>query len=218
MTTPADRSLLALAAGVAAVVLWSAIAPHDRATWWMEVAPVLLGVPLLFATRRRFPLTALVYALLALHAVILAVGGHYTYARVPAFDWLRDALDLGRNHYDRLGHFAQGFVPALLVREVLLRTSPLRRGGWLFFLVTSVALAFSAFYELVEWWAAAAGGAAADAFLGTQGDVWDSQWDMLLALLGALAAQALLGRLHDRQLATAPGQEIQRMRSSVTTH
>jgi len=218
MTTPSDRSLLALAAGVAAVVLWSAIAPHDRATWWMEVAPVLLGVPLLFATRRRFPLTALVYALLALHAVILAVGGHYTYARVPAFDWLRDALDLGRNHYDRLGHFAQGFVPALLVREVLLRTSPLRRGGWLFFLVTCVALAFSAFYELVEWWAAAAGGAAADAFLGTQGDVWDSQWDMLLALLGALAAQALLGRLHDRQLAAAPGQEIQRMRSSVTTH
>ncbi|HEY7598299.1 MAG TPA: DUF2238 domain-containing protein [Candidatus Limnocylindrales bacterium] len=218
MSTPSDRALLTLAAGVAAVLVWSGIAPHDRVTWWLEVAPVVAGVPLLVATRRRFPLTGLLYGLLAVHAVILLVGGHYTYARVPAFDWLRDGLGLGRNHYDRVGHFAQGFVPALLAREVLLRTSPLRRGGWLFFLVTCVALAFSAFYELVEWWAALAGGAAADAFLGTQGDVWDSQWDMFLALLGALGSQALLGRLHDRQLGAAAPQEIQRMRSSVTTH
>jgi putative membrane protein len=215
MSTPSDRALLALAAGVAATLVWSGIAPHDRATWWMEVAPVIAGVPLLAATRRRFPLTGLIYGLLAAHAVILLVGGHYTYARVPAFDWLRDALDLERNHYDRVGHFAQGFVPALLARELLLRTSPLRRGGWLVFLATCVALAFSALYELVEWWAALLGGAAADAFLGTQGDVWDSQWDMFLALVGAVSSQALLGRLHDRQLAAA-AQEIQRMRSSVT--
>jgi putative membrane protein len=191
------RILLALT--LACLVL-SGIAVHDRFTWVLEVAPVLIGLPILIATHRRFPLTPLVYRLLVLHALILMVGGHYTYAEVPLGFWVRDALGLARNHYDRLGHFAQGFVPALLVREVLLRRTPLHRGGWLFFLVTCVCLALSAFYELVEWWTALATGEAATAFLGTQGDPWDTQWDMFFALVGALVAQLTLARIHDRQL------------------
>jgi putative membrane protein len=162
---------------------------------------VLLAAPILAATFRRFPLTRLAYVLIALHAVVLMVGGHYTYAEVPLGFWVRDALHLARNHYDRLGHFMQGFVPAILVREVLLRKTPLRRGGWLFFLTTSVCLAISAVYEFIEWWSAVLGGGAADAFLGTQGDVWDTQWDMFLCLVGALTAQIVLARLHDRELA-----------------
>jgi putative membrane protein len=196
-----DRWLLGLlAAGLVALVV-SGIHPKDRVTWILEVVPIFIGVPILLATRRRFPLTPLLYVLIFVHALILMLGGHYTYAEVPLGFWIRDLLDLGRNHYDRLGHFAQGFVPAILAREVLLRNTPLRRGGWLFFLVTSVCLAFSAFYEFTEWWAAVFGGSAADAFLGTQGDVWDTQWDMFLALIGALTAQLLLARVHDRQLA-----------------
>ena len=192
----------ALLLGLTAVALVvSGIGPHDRTTWWLEVFPVILGVPLLIATRRRFPLTPLLYVLLFVHALILILGGHYTYARVPLGFWVQDLLDLGRNHYDRLGHFAQGFVPAILAREILLRRTPLRPGGWLFFLVCSVCLAFSACYEFFEWWAAVIGGSAADDFLGTQGDVWDTQWDMFLALLGAITAQLFLARLHDRQLA-----------------
>ncbi len=184
-----------------AVLIWSGIAPKDRFTWLLEVGPVLLGAPVLMATWKRFPLTPLLYVLLFLHGVILMVGGHYTYAEVPPGNWVRDLFHMSRNHYDRLGHFAQGFVPAILAREVLLRTSPLRQGKWLFFLVTSVCLAFSAFYEFLEWWTAMATGTAAEAFLGTQGDVWDSQWDMFLALVGALCAQLTLSRVHDRQLA-----------------
>jgi putative membrane protein len=161
---------------------------------------VLIGLPLVLATRRRFPLTPLLYLLLAVHAVILMVGGKYTYAEVPAGFWVRDWLGLARNHYDRLGHFAQGFVPAILAREILWRRSPLRRSRWLGFVVVSVCLAFSAFYELIEWWTAAATGEAAEAFLGTRGDPWDTQWDMFLALLGALSSLALLSRTHDRQL------------------
>ena len=191
------RVLLAVVVVATAVSGW---APFDRATWWMEVAPVFLGVPLLLLTRRVFPLTPLLYRLLALHALVLIVGGHYTYARVPLGFWVQDWFALGRNHYDRLGHVMQGLVPAILAREILLRCTPLRRGGWLFFLVTSVCLAFSAFYELVEWWAALTGGEAAADFLGTQGDVWDSQWDMFLALCGALGALILLARVHDRAL------------------
>jgi putative membrane protein len=190
-----------LLAVVGAVLALSGIGPHDRFTWLLEVAPVLIGAPILVATRRRFPLTPLLYRLLALHAVILIVGGHYTYAEVPAGFWVRDALGLGRNHYDRLGHFAQGFVPAILAREILLRRSPLRPGRWLFFLCVCVCLAFSAFYELIEWWTAVGTGEAATAFLGTQGDIWDTQWDMFLALIGALTALSALGRVHDRQLA-----------------
>jgi putative membrane protein len=192
--------LLLLGAGALALVV-SGIHPHDRVTWILEVVPIFIGVPILLATRRRFPLTPLLYGLIFLHALILMLGGHYTYAEVPLGFWIQDLLNLGRNHYDRLGHFAQGFVPAILAREILLRRTPLRQGGWLFFLVTSVCLAFSAFYEFTEWWAAVLGGSAADAFLGTQGDVWDTQWDMFLALTGAILAQLLLARLHDRQLA-----------------
>jgi putative membrane protein len=194
----------------------SGIGPYDLATWWMEVAPVLIIIPLLMVTARRFPLTPLAYRLIFLHAVILMVGGHYTYARVPLGYWVQDVFDLARNHYDRLGHFAQGFVPAIVVREVLLRTSLLRPGKWLFFLVTSVCLAVSACYEFVEWWAALLGGEAADAFLGTQGDPWDTQWDMFLAFLGAMTAQLVLDRRHDREiaaLASSRGNALQQVRS-----
>ena len=164
--------------------------------------PVLIAAPLLLATAARFPLTPLLYTLLAIHALILILGGHYTYAQVPLGFWVQEWLGLARNHYDRLGHFAQGFVPAILAREILLRTSPLQRGRWLFFLVTATCLAISACYEFIEWWAALAGGATADAFLGTQGDVWDTQWDMFLALIGAITAQLTLSRTHDRALAS----------------
>jgi putative membrane protein len=184
----------------AAAVVASAWVPYDRATWWLEVGPVLIGAPLLIATHRRFPLTPLLYRLLFLHALILILGGHYTYARVPPGFWVQDLFEFSRNHYDRLGHLAQGFVPAILAREILLRASPLERGGWLFLCVTSICLAFSAFYEMVEWWAAVIGGDSAEAFLGTQGDVWDTQWDMFLALTGALLAQLLLARRHDSEL------------------
>jgi len=164
------------------------------------VFPVLIAVPLLIATRRRFPFTPLAYTLIALHCVILMVGGHYTYAEVPLFNWLRDTLDLSRNHYDRLGHFAQGFVPAIVAREILLRTTLLTRGKMLFFLVVSVSLAISAAYKLVEWGVAVGSGDDAVAFLATQGDVWDTLKDMALALIGSIVAQLLLSRLHDRQL------------------
>jgi putative membrane protein len=195
------RTQLGLLAAVAAVFAWSAWQPRDRMTWVLEVFPVILAVPLLVATRRKFPLTTLAYVLIALHATILMVGGKYTYAEVPLFNVLRDALHGARNEYDRLGHFAQGFVPAVIAREVLLRRTPLRRGGWLAFLVLCVCLAISAVYELVEWSAAEATGSAADAFLGTQGDPWDTQKDMLLAGIGALVSLATMPRWHDRQLA-----------------
>lgn len=192
----AGLTVLALAA--------SGMAPFDRPTWFLETLPVMLGLPLLVATRRRFPLTPLLYRLLFIHGLILMLGGAYTYSRVPLGLWLQDALDLSRNHYDRLGHLAQGFIPSMFAREILLRATPLRPGGWLFFLVTCVALAVSASYEFVEWGVALAVGGEADAFLATQGDVWDTQWDMFMALLGALAAQVLLSRLQDRQLARRP--------------
>ncbi len=196
------REPLLLLAIAAVALLVSGLRPYDRATWLLEVGPVLLGAPILIASYRRFPLTPLLYRLLLLHALILILGGHYTYERVPFGFWLQDLLDLSRNHYDRLGHVAQGFIPAILAREILLRLSPLQRGKWLFFLVVCVCLAFSAFYELLEWRTAAIMGEEADSFLATQGDIWDSQWDMFLALLGAIASQLLLSRLHDRELAT----------------
>ena len=190
-----------LLAGVALFLTLSGLSPEaDRYTWFLETLPVMIGVPLLLASYRSFPLTPLVYRLLALHAVILIVGGHYTYAEVPLFNWIRDTFELSRNHYDRIGHLAQGFVPAILAREILLRLSPLRPGGWLFLTVTSICLAFSAFYEIMEWWVALVSEEAAEAFLGTQGDTWDTQWDMFLALIGAITAQLTLGPLHDRQL------------------
>ncbi len=188
--------LIATAIALAA----SAIAPIDRGTWWLEVAPVLIGAPVLVATASRFPLTPLVYRLLFIHALILMLGGHYTYAEVPLGRWVQEWFGLARNHYDRLGHFAQGFVPAMVARELLLRLSPLRPGKWLFFLVCCVCLALSACYEFIEWWSALILGQGADAFLGTQGDPWDTQWDMFLALVGSLCAQLSLARLHGAQL------------------
>lgn len=194
----------AYAAGLLALVLavlaWSGIGAYERGTWLLEVFPVLVAVPVLLASWRRFPLTRLLYALIALHAVILMVGGHYTYARTPLGFWMQEWFGFTRNHYDRIGHLAQGFIPAIAAREILLRRTPLRSGGWLFTLVTAVALAISALYELAEWGAAVALGSGADEFLATQGDVWDTQKDMLMAWLGAMAAQLLLSRWHDRQL------------------
>ena len=196
-----SRLLPALFVAAALVFIWSAIGPRDRFTWVLEVLPAVAALPILYFTRERFPLTPLVYILIAIHAMILMVGGHYTYAEVPLFNWLRDAWGLARNHYDRVGHFAQGFVPAMIAREVLLRRTPIRAGGWLFTIVTSICLAISALYELVEWGVAAATGEAAEAFLGTQGDPWDTQKDMALCLAGAIVAQFLLRRWHDRELA-----------------
>jgi len=194
------RLHLFLLATLLLIFFWSAIGPADRFTWVLEVLPAVIGVIVLMATIRRFPLTDLLYLLIWLHAVILLVGGHYTYAEVPLFNWLRDSFDLQRNYYDRVGHFAQGFVPAMIAREILLRTSPLQPGKWLFFIVTCICLAISAGYEFVEWWVAVGTGSAAEAFLGTQGDVWDTQWDMFLAFCGATVAQLMLCRYHDRQL------------------
>jgi putative membrane protein len=196
---PRREPLVLLAAGLV-VLAWSAFRPHDYFTWFMEVAPIFIGVPILLATGRRFPLTPLLYRLIFVHAVILMVGGHYSYAEVPLGFWMQRAFGFARNHYDRIGHFAQGFVPAILAREILWRRGVVSRRGWLFFLVTCVCLAFSAFYELIEWWTAEATGSAATAFLGTQGDPWDTQWDMCFALVGALAAPLALGRGHDRQM------------------
>ena len=185
---------------VAAALVVSRIGPYDPLTWVLEIVPILIIAPVLVLTYRTFPLTPLLYRLLFVHALILILGGHYTYARVPLGYWFQDLLDLSRNHYDRLGHLAQGFIPAILVREILLRRSPLVRGKWLFFLTVSVCLAFSAFYEFTEWWAAVAGGESAENFLGTQGDIWDTQWDMFLAFVGAITSQMILSRTHDKQL------------------
>lgn len=186
--------------GTIAALIASGIGPYDRLTWWMEVAPVLIALPLLYFTRSAFPLTSLLYGLLFFHGLVLMLGGHYTYARVPLGFWIQDWFDFSRNHYDRIGHVTQGFVPAILAREILIRRSPLKPGKWLFFLVSCVVLAVSATYEFIEWWAALLYGGAADEFLATQGDVWDTQWDMLLALMGCLVSQLLLSRLHDRAL------------------
>jgi putative membrane protein len=193
------REPLVLAAIVIALAL-SGINPYDRLTWVMEVLPVLIAIPLLIGTYEQFPLTPLLYRLILLHAMILMLGGHYTYARVPLGFWVQDLFHLARNHYDRLGHLAQGFFPAMIAREILIRTSPLKPGAWLFFVVVCVCLAISAFYELIEWWSALIYGEAATDFLGTQGDTWDTQWDMFLALVGAVAAQLTLARTHDRDL------------------
>ena len=195
-----DRELLALLAVVTVALVISGIGPSDYMTWVLEVLPVLIVAPLLIFTRQRFPLTRLCYWFIVVHALILILGGHHTYARVPLGFWIQDAFDLARNPYDRIGHLAQGFIPALVAREILLRKTPLRSGGWLFLLVVSVCLAFSAFYEMIEWWVAILAGLSAEAFLGTQGDIWDTQWDMFLALIGAISALLILSRVQDRQL------------------
>ncbi len=203
------RLPLLLAAVVLLALVVSGLRPHDRFTWFLETFWVIGGLPLLAVLWRRFPLTSLLCCLLALHALVLIVGGHYTYARVPFGHWLQDVLELSRNPYDRIGHLLQGFVPAILVRELLVRTSPLRGSAWLGPLTVCVCLAFSAFFEMLEWWAALAAGEAADAFLAVQGDQWDTQWDMACALIGAVTSLLLLSRPHDRQLA--------RLRASVVT-
>jgi putative membrane protein len=178
--------------------VWSVIHPHDYFTWVLEIFPAILGLAALVLTYRRFQFTTFVYTLIFLHACILFIGGHYTYAEVPRFSWIRDHFHLARNDYDRVGHFAQGFVPALVAREVLLRQKIVLRRGWLFFIVLSICLAVSAAYELLEWRIAVASGTAADAFLGTQGDPWDTQEDMATAAVGALAALLFFSRWHDR--------------------
>jgi putative membrane protein len=196
----APRIPLALLIFVVAVLGWSGWRPHDRFTWWLEVAPGLAGILILLATYRRFQFTTLVYTLIAVHICVLCVGGHYTYARVPVFDWLRSIFGWQRNEFDRLGHFLQGFVPALIAREVLLCFKILARENWLPFLVLSICLAISACYELLEWLAATMTGAAANDFIGSQGDVWDTQADMLMALIGAVCALVFFSHLHNRAL------------------
>jgi putative membrane protein len=198
MKTTAYHGLLLLA--VLGTLLWSGICPRDRLTWVMEVAPVAIALPIVLLTWRRFPLTNLVAGLIAFHCVVLVIGGKYTYAEMPLFNWIRDAFQLSRNHYDRLGHFVQGFVPAMVIRELLLRTSPLKPGKWLFAIILFSCLGISATYELIEWQAAVSLGDDAVAFLATQGDPWDTQKDMALCGLGAITAQLLLARRHDREL------------------
>jgi putative membrane protein len=192
----------------AVVLVASSFGPSDRFTWLLEVGPIFVGAPLLVWSRERFPLTSLLYALIGVHAAILALGGAYTYAEVPFGFWLQEVFSMARNPYDRIGHFAQGFIPAILAREILLRRTPLERGRWLSLLGVSVWLGLSALYELFEWWTAVASGEAAEAFLGTQGDVWDTQWDMFLAATGACVALLLLSRVHDRQLEKVAGNDL----------
>jgi putative membrane protein len=202
--TLSARSLALYSATVIALLALSGYKPFDLATWLMEVAPVAIVLIVLWVSHRRFPLTPLLYALIFIHAVVLMLGGHYSYARVPLGDWLRGWLHLSRNPYDGIGHFAQGFIPAIAARELLLRQSGLRRGGWLFAVVVLACLGVSALYELIEWGAAVALGQGAEEFLGTQGDPWDTQKDMALAGVGAVVALLTLSRWHDRQLSRLP--------------
>ena len=181
-------------------LVWSGIQPKDYPTWLLEVLPALIGFAVLAATRRKFPLTRLAYVLILFHCVVLMVGGHYTYAEVPLFDWIRDWFNLERNNYDKLGHFMQGFVPAIIAREILVRNAIVAGRGWLVFIIVCVCLAISAFYELIEWWVAILSAEAAESFLGTQGYVWDTQSDMLFALIGAALALLFLSGWHDRQM------------------
>ena len=184
-----------------AVLLWSGINPKDQFTWFLEVLPALIGFVLLSVTYRKFPLTPLLYSLILVHMIILMVGGHYTYAEVPLFDTIKELLGQSRNNYDKVGHFMQGFEPAILARELLIRKEIISGSKvWLNYIIVSIVLAFSAFYELIEWWVALATGDDAEAFLGTQGYVWDTQSDMMFALIGAVTALLLLSKYHDRQL------------------
>ncbi len=183
-----------------AVLIWSGIQPKDQFTWFLEVVPAMIGAILLLVTYHSFRLTPMLYFFILLHCIVLMVGGHYTYAEVPLFDWISDTLDMGRNNYDKLGHFMQGFVPALLAREILIRKNVLNSEAWLKLFVVSICLALSAFYELMEWWVALATGGDAESFLGTQGYVWDTQSDMMLALIGAIACLLLLSKRHNYQI------------------
>jgi putative membrane protein len=206
MTGPSGKRLhlFLLLIGVA-ILAWSAWKPHDYFTWILEVFPAIIAGVALTALYPRFRFTTLVYILILIHGVILMIGGHYTYAEMPLFSWLRDEFHLARNYYDRLGHVAQGFVPAIIVREILIRNAVVNGRRWLFFIVCCIALAISACYEFFEWWVAVASGSGADAFLATQGDVWDTQWDMFMALCGSIVAQLTLPRVHDAQLRSFAG-------------
>ena len=203
---PTKLKHLALLGIAAAALLWSLIGCHDFQTWLMEVFPAMIRGAVLIAIYPRFRFTTLVYALITVHAIILMIGGHYTYALMPLFTWIKDAFHLDRNYYDRLGHFAQGFVPVMIAREVLLRTTALKRGALLNYLLLSIAMAISAWYEILEFAAARIEGSAADAFLGTQGDPWDTQWDMTFCFIGAGCALILMRRLHDRALLRLRGE------------
>jgi putative membrane protein len=189
----------------AVVLIWSGIGPTDFMTWCLEVFPAVLGAGVLWITRKQFPLTTLVYVLILVHCVILMVGGHYTYAEVPAGDWVRDLFDGSRNNYDKLGHLAQGFVPAIIARELVIRLNVFNSVRWRDFFIVSFCLGVSAFYELIEWWVALLSDEAADSFLGTQGYIWDTQSDMGMALLGAIAALLMLSKIHDKQLSGLRG-------------
>jgi putative membrane protein len=191
------------------VLIWSGISPKDYPTWMLETAPAVIAFIALIATRKRFRLTDLAYSLILIHSVILMIGGHYTYAEVPLFDWLKDVFDLERNNYDKVGHFAQGFTPAIIAREILIRNHVLLNIKWLNFLVISICLAISAFYELIEWLVALLSKQAAEAFLGTQGYAWDTQSDMAYALLGAILALVLLSRVHDRHMGRLTVESVQ---------
>ena len=195
-----DREPLILLIASIVLLALTGLDPHDRLTWLLEVSPVLIALPVLVLTYARFRLTPLLYRLIFLHAVILIIGGYYTYSLTPIGFWMQRAFGFARNHYDRIGHLAQGFIPAIAAREVLLRRSPLVRGKWLFFLVTCVCMTVAGLYELMEWGTALLAGEGATAFLGTQGDPWDAQWDIFLALVGAVSAQLTLNHLHDRNL------------------
>ena len=192
---------LTLLATFLLILLWSAIHPKSHFIWFLEVFPAIVGAVVLVAIYPKTKLTLLLYCLIWLHALVLILGGYWTYAEMPLFNWLRDEFGLARNYYDRLGHLMQGFVPAIITREVFLRKQIVKGRGWLFFIITCVCLAISAFYEFIEWWVAVSSGAAADDFLATQGDVWDTQWDMFTVFCGAMLSQLLLARWHDRQLA-----------------
>lgn len=196
----ADKKQYFLLIGFIVLLGWSAIKPHDYFTWFLEIFPAIIGLVILIATYKKFRFSNLLYFLMFLHAAVLIVGGHYTYAEVPIGNWVKDFFDLSRNHYDRLGHLMQGFVPALIIREIVIRKQVISGKKWQFFFIASACLAISACYEFIEWWVAVGTGAAADSFLGTQGDVWDTQWDMFLALMGAVIALTFMKNIHDRAL------------------
>src|SRR6266550_6565152 len=211
------RTNTALLVALGAVFVWSLIKPHDYFTWFLEVLPAIIGLGLLAATYRRFPLTPLLYTLLIIHAAILILGGHYTYSEVPLGFWMQRVLHSARNNYDRIGHFAQGFVPAMIAREILIRKNVVRSRGWLYFIIVSICLAISAMYELFEWRVSIATGSKGDSFLGTQGDVWDTQEDMATAFVGALLAPLLLGRIHERQLRNSVSSSEKRSAAAETS-
>ena len=204
MNTRISPLHLALLLATMLVFVWSGWRPYERLTWWLETAPGIAGAILLIATYSRFRFTTLVYTLIALHIMLLCVGGHYTYARVPFFTWLEPLFGWQRNHFDRLGHFAQGFVPALIARELFIRLRVVTAGGWRFSIIILICMGISALYELLEWAAAVIGGSASDSFLGTQGDVWDTQKDMCMALVGAVCALLLMSLWQDRQMRKLP--------------